>query len=186
MWFSWTPYWGPGLQSRHVLWLGIKPVTLWFAEQHSTHWATPARDHVHIIYLNSVILTPAQLTYLINIKIHFFKNYIYLFRERGRRETSLFGCLLRGPYWEPGLQPRYVPWLGIGPVTLWFAAHVQYTELHQPGQNSLFLKILFLFTFFTERWREEININIWRIHQSFASHTSATGDLACSPGMCPY
>ena len=26
-----TPYWGPGLQPRHVPQLGIKPVTLWFA-----------------------------------------------------------------------------------------------------------------------------------------------------------
>ena len=26
-----------------MLWLGIKPETLWFADQHSIHWATPAR-----------------------------------------------------------------------------------------------------------------------------------------------
>ena len=25
-----TPYWGPGLQPRHVPWLGIEPATLWF------------------------------------------------------------------------------------------------------------------------------------------------------------
>ena len=34
---------GPGPQPRHVPWLGIKPTTLWFAGQHSIHWATPAR-----------------------------------------------------------------------------------------------------------------------------------------------
>ena len=41
--FSHTPNWGPGLQLRHVPWLGIKPATLWSAGQHSIHWATPAR-----------------------------------------------------------------------------------------------------------------------------------------------
>ena len=54
-----------------------------------------------------------------------FKNFIY-FRERkgGRkrgRETSMWGCLSRAPYWESGLQPRHVPWLGIELVTLWFS-----------------------------------------------------------------
>ena len=36
-------YWGPGLQHRHVPWLGIEQVTLCFAGWHSAHWATPAR-----------------------------------------------------------------------------------------------------------------------------------------------
>ena len=34
---SHTPYWGPGLQPRQVLWLGIEPVTFGFAVQHSVH-----------------------------------------------------------------------------------------------------------------------------------------------------
>ena len=38
-----APYWGHDLQPRHVLWLGIKRETLWFAGWHSAHWATPAR-----------------------------------------------------------------------------------------------------------------------------------------------
>ena len=40
---SHAPYWGPGLQPRHVPWLGIEQVTLWFSGWHSIHWATPAR-----------------------------------------------------------------------------------------------------------------------------------------------
>ena len=40
---SHTPYWRPGPKPRHVLWLGIEHVTLWFAGQHSIHWATQAR-----------------------------------------------------------------------------------------------------------------------------------------------
>ena len=41
-----------------------------------------------------------------------------------------------GPHWGPGPQPRHVPWLGSEPVTLWFTAHAQSTELHQPGLHD--------------------------------------------------
>ena len=34
---SHAPYWGPRPQPRHVARLGIRPVTLWFASQHSVH-----------------------------------------------------------------------------------------------------------------------------------------------------
>ena len=43
---SLAPYWGPGLQPRHVPWPGIEPVTLWFTVRCSVQWATPARDHI--------------------------------------------------------------------------------------------------------------------------------------------
>ena len=42
-WLSRSPHWRPGPHPRHVPWLGIKLVTLWFIGQHSIHWATPAR-----------------------------------------------------------------------------------------------------------------------------------------------
>ena len=32
---SHAPYWGPGLKPRHVLWLGMEPVTLWFVGRYS-------------------------------------------------------------------------------------------------------------------------------------------------------
>ena len=38
-----APYWGSGLQPRHMSWLGIEPATLWSSGHHSVHWATPAR-----------------------------------------------------------------------------------------------------------------------------------------------
>ena len=38
-----VPLWGPGLQPRHVPWLGSEPAMLWFAGWCSIHWATPAR-----------------------------------------------------------------------------------------------------------------------------------------------
>ena len=48
-------------------------------------------------------------------------------------------CRSYADHWEPGLQPRHVPWLGIELVTLWFTAHSQSPELHQPGQYFYFL-----------------------------------------------
>ena len=55
---SYTPHtWGPGLQPRHVPWLGIKPMTLWFTGQHSVHWAIPARARLGTYYeLNNSLL----------------------------------------------------------------------------------------------------------------------------------
>ena len=41
--FSSSLNWGPGLQPRHVPWLGIKPATLWFTGPLSICWVTPAR-----------------------------------------------------------------------------------------------------------------------------------------------
>ena len=57
------------------------------------------------------------------------------------------GCLSHVPHWGPGmpgLQPRHVPLLGIELETLWFTAHTQSTELHQPGLVVSFLKIHFI------------------------------------------
>ena len=59
-----------------------------------------------------------------NVKshFHFFKDFIYLFLERGKeRERNISVWLpLHAPNWGPGSQPRHVPWLGIEPATLWF------------------------------------------------------------------
>ena len=38
-----APNQGPDLQPRHVPWLRVQLVTLWFTGWHSTHWATLAR-----------------------------------------------------------------------------------------------------------------------------------------------
>ena len=38
-----VPNWVPGLQLRHVTWLGIQLVILWFTGWCSIHWTTPAR-----------------------------------------------------------------------------------------------------------------------------------------------
>ena len=51
---SCVPRWGPGLQPRHVPWLGIELVPLWFAGQSSIHWATAARAIHTIIKVSCV------------------------------------------------------------------------------------------------------------------------------------
>ena len=43
------------------------------------------------------------------------------------------GCLSCGPHRGPGPKPRHMLQVGIELVTLWFIAHAQSTELHQPG-----------------------------------------------------
>ena len=53
------------------------------------------------------------------------------------------GCLSHGTHWGPGPQPRYVPWLGIELVTLWFRACAQSIELHQPGLPTIFYSYKF-------------------------------------------
>ena len=74
--------------------------------------------------------------FISNYTRNFFKGFIYLFLEgKDGREGEKYQCVVlsRGPHWGSGLQPRHVPWLGIEPATLWFAAHSQSTELHHPG-----------------------------------------------------
>ena len=56
-----APTWGPGLQPRHVLWLGIELVTFWFTDQHSIHWATPARSQSFFSY-SYVYSSPTQIS----------------------------------------------------------------------------------------------------------------------------
>ena len=59
---SHTPYWGPGLQPRHVPWLEIEPATLWFTGQHSIHWATPAKAECY--HLNGTCELPPHFLFI--------------------------------------------------------------------------------------------------------------------------
>ena len=91
-----------------------------------------------------------------------FKDFIYLFLERGKggrnrgRETSMCGCFSHTLNWGPGPQPRHVPWLGIEPATLWFAGR---HSIHwaAPARTKIlyFLKKHFIYLFFfRDRKRE--------------------------------
>ena len=55
--------WGPDLQPRHVPPLGIEPATLWFAGQHSIHWATPARATFIYLFYYVLLTMLLQLSY---------------------------------------------------------------------------------------------------------------------------
>ena len=59
-----APYWGPGLQTRYVPWLGIEPVILCFTVQHSTHWATPANAIITTSYNSSPTTVYVVCTYI--------------------------------------------------------------------------------------------------------------------------
>ena len=61
-----APYWGPGLQPRHVPWLGIELATLWFAGQLSIHYATPVKV-LNILYC-SKLLQNEHLNFIQKVK----------------------------------------------------------------------------------------------------------------------
>ena len=50
-----APYWGPDQQPRHVPWLGMKPMTLWFTGRYLIHWTTAARDRMVVILIAEAI-----------------------------------------------------------------------------------------------------------------------------------
>ena len=47
-----VPNQGPGLEPRHVPWLGIEPAAFQFTGQRSVHWATPTRAHTFIFLVS--------------------------------------------------------------------------------------------------------------------------------------
>ena len=79
--FLCTPYWGPGPQPRHVSWLGIEVVTLWFAGCCPVHWATPGKRTVFVyIHANSALFpTPWPTLGITSCNIIIYKKYIYVF-----------------------------------------------------------------------------------------------------------
>ena len=72
-------------------------------------------------YWNTIFLSKITLIFLKDSQIKTtFSKILFIFRKKGREgEREKYQCVV-APYWGPGLQPRYVPWLGIELVTLWF------------------------------------------------------------------
>ena len=68
---SHTPYWGHGLQLRHVPWLGIKPATLWFAGWHSIHRPTPARASSSHFLMDCLFLLLSRMSTLYILEISY-------------------------------------------------------------------------------------------------------------------
>ena len=130
------PYWGPGPQPRHMPWLEIELVTLWFAGWCSIHWATPTRT----MYL--------------------------FFRERGREgeqegekhqcvRDSSTSCLSHTPNCGPGPPLRHVPQLGIEPATF------QLGGLHLIQWATPASTIVFFLNLFTYWFERERNIDLF-------------------------
>ena len=80
---SCAPYWGPGLQPRHVPWPGIELATPWSAVQHWIHWASPTTagfsflDSEYKWYHNSIYLSLSDLlSIMLSSSIHIIANGI--------------------------------------------------------------------------------------------------------------
>ena len=67
-----------GLQPKHVLWLGIEPATLWFADWHSIHWATPARA-LNFFFLFFFLIFLFNLVYYFYFVFLIFSKKFFLF-----------------------------------------------------------------------------------------------------------
>ena len=106
----------------------------------SCNWYSLFIDHLWCANNSTIVLTLSLKVVILFYFILFLKNLFIHFQWEGKRsrkrgrEISMCGCYSCTLYW--GL--RHVPWLGIEPVTLWFTAHAQSTELHQPGQSCDF------------------------------------------------
>ena len=77
-----APYWGPGLQPKHVPWLGIEPATLWFTSRRPTHWATPARAYQSYFYLYPNLTTHCtECPLLLPLKYIFYASSVFHFNH---------------------------------------------------------------------------------------------------------
>ena len=138
---------GPKFFSNTFFWMGKMTWVFFFTQYWITltfkfplrcqfHWHNPFHHNPFILSVGPMVISPLSLLTLIiclclflislvNV-YQFLKKILFTFRVRRRkrqrqRETSMCGCLSCAPYWEPGPQPRHVLWLGIEPVTFWFA-----------------------------------------------------------------
>ena len=80
----------------------------------------------------------------------FFKDFIYLFLERGERrrkrgkETSMCGCLSHAPIGDLAINPGMCPDWESNQRAFGLQAHAQSTELHQLGPVSFILYVQWL------------------------------------------
>ena len=83
------PYWGPGPQPRHMPWLGIKPVTLWFTVRYSVHWAIAIRANILKILGNRLSGSGFQV---IDLEPFPLDHTPHEFSSQGENRISEKGC----------------------------------------------------------------------------------------------
>ena len=76
---------------------------------------------------------------------NYFKDFIYLFLERGeeREKSIMCGCLLCTFNWGAGPQPKHAPWLGTELPILWFTGRHSIHQAIPVTAPENFLKIDF-------------------------------------------
>ena len=77
---SCVPKWGPGPQPRHVPWLGIELLTLWFPGRHSIHLGTPARART-VLNMKQKLWTLAFVLALLKTRFDFFHGCEWMEKE---------------------------------------------------------------------------------------------------------
>ena len=117
-----APYWGPDSQPRHVPWLGIKSVTLWFMGQHSVHWATPGRAmpyNFYVGYFREIqwnllalgtfleVFSPHMLHYLIFAPTWFSRKFLSFYRWG--QWVSDRNCFPWTQWWDEECVPHSSP-----------------------------------------------------------------------------
>ena len=130
-----TPNWGPGLQPRHVPWLGIEPVTLWFTGWCSVFWATPTRAFSCISYKHLKILF---LWYIHNWNI--FNSLLFMLLQ-----LSQFFPLCLPP---PILSPLPWPWvMHVFSLTFLFRSFFNVPSLPCSSLSVCFMFLCLWFSF---------------------------------------
>ena len=99
---SHDPHQGPGLQPRHVPWLGIKPGTLWFAGWCSIHWATPARA-----WCSMILIRVKRKFYSINLAVKCTFKSVSCFNNNSNLQCHKVSCVLSWDSKRHGSFPKY-------------------------------------------------------------------------------
>ena len=129
-----------------------KHTSVYFSAQRSFFFGNRHEQH-NRIYGNCRIIYYYICKKRCTVAYIILKNILFIFfrerwREREReRETSMCGCLSHALYWEPGLQPRHVSWLGIEQATLCFAVRL---SIHWATSPRALYYFFDLFSFWTE------------------------------------
>ena len=178
-------HWGPGLQPRHVSWLGIELATLWFTGWHSVHWATPARASFTNVDADWLC---GPCSFGLSFIHHNYFSFSCVVSYVSGRVFSLphpphrWQCVDR---LKSGVEPRR-----LSKGNWWRRINVLWERGFQTSWKSgdfyfqgIFFKRFYLFIF-RERGRERER-EVEKYQCVVATCTPPAWDLAWNPGVCP-